>query len=153
MTPILAITIALIAPKSGASVDTRCEIAWLRFSPSKQVGSLPVRYAHILELAPFAKYRSITVVEERVLVYVDTEAKLLEFPSFPKEHSEKVHTKFLGPNLFRAELVYGKHRVLVAAAPPLVPTPFVTATSDGKCMVAASDSDCWVLTIRTAPAP
>lgn len=150
---VFSTTTALVAPRSGASVERRCEIAWLRVSPAKQVGSLPARYAHLLEDKRFARYRSVAVVEERLVVYVDTEAKLLEFPSFPKEHAVRVHTRFLGASAFRAEPYYAKQVTILLGAPSDVPRPFVSLTSDGGCVVAASETDCWVLTLRAAPTP
>lgn len=116
---------------------------------SKQAEKPPSAYAHLLTLGWAAGYKSLTLVKERTYTFIGTESQLFEIPHSPTEHGEKVQANFPTPSqkLFRAQIQYAK-TTLVLSEVNKTPQAFVRAFDVDKCMVQASSSECWILTVR-----
>lgn len=149
----LVCAMATLATSSSASPTAvgkrRCEVAWLRMGRSKQAGKPPAVYAHLLTLGWAVGYKSLTLVKERTYTFVGTESQLLEIPHSPTEQGEKVQANFPTPSqkLFRAHILYAKVNLILSEVNE-TPQAFVRAFDVDKCMVQASSSECWILTIR-----
>ncbi len=114
---------------------------------SPQVGKIPATYAHLLNKDWAVGYKSLTLIKERRYTFVDREAHALEVPSVVPDRPERVLVNFATGSFFRAAILYAKFNVILSQVDE-APAAFVRAVDAQKCMVQASDSECWILTVR-----